>query len=216
MKRSILATLAIILGVALCWAAPPVDKLPSLLTTPSETRNISVIVGGSVPAAAAEDYVVATCYAYIANADASGENTMMAIYNSSGTRIGESNAAAIGTTGFPKWIAHTFSSGPTLTATALYYIGLAGDGYINPMSRSTPTYKMRSRARGTWPSTATAITPGSDTEDSAGEYGMYCSNASAVLLIGNSTSGNFGANADQFPAATSTMYNEDGYTCVTQ
>lgn len=47
MKRPILATLAIILGVALCWAAPPVDKLPSLLTTPAEARNISVIVGGS-------------------------------------------------------------------------------------------------------------------------------------------------------------------------
>lgn len=89
-------------------------------------------------------------------------------------------------------------------------------GPSNPMSRSTPTYKMWSSARGTWPSTATAITPGSDTEDGAGEYGMYCSNASAVLLIGNSTSANFGANGDSFPAATSTMYNEDGYTCVTQ
>lgn len=50
MKRSILATLAIILGVALCWAAPPVDKLPSLLPTPAEARITSVIVGGSPPA----------------------------------------------------------------------------------------------------------------------------------------------------------------------
>lgn len=49
MKKSVIATLAIILGVALCWAAPPVDKLPSLLTTPAEARNISVIVGGSPP-----------------------------------------------------------------------------------------------------------------------------------------------------------------------
>lgn len=49
MKRPILASLAIILGVALCWAAPPVDKLPSLLTTPAEARITSVIVGGSPP-----------------------------------------------------------------------------------------------------------------------------------------------------------------------
>lgn len=50
MRKSIFATLAIILGVALCWAAPPVDKLPSLLTTPAEARITSVIVGGSPPA----------------------------------------------------------------------------------------------------------------------------------------------------------------------
>ena len=49
MRKSIFATLAIILGVALCWAAPPVDKIPSLLTTPAEARITSVIVGGSPP-----------------------------------------------------------------------------------------------------------------------------------------------------------------------
>lgn len=52
MKKSVIATLAIILGVALCWAAPPVDQLPSLLPTPAEARITSVIVGGSPPAAA--------------------------------------------------------------------------------------------------------------------------------------------------------------------
>ena len=56
MKRSILAALAIIIGVALAWAAPPVDKLPSLLPTPAEARNISVIVGGSPPAAGCTGY----------------------------------------------------------------------------------------------------------------------------------------------------------------
>lgn len=34
----------------------------------------------------------------------------------------------------------------------------------------------------------------------------------SVTISGSS----FGANGDSFPAATSTMYNEDGYTCVTQ
>lgn len=65
MKKSVIATLAIILGVALCWAAPPSDKLPSLLTTPAEARNISVIVGGSPPTPSASAYctAAATCTA---------------------------------------------------------------------------------------------------------------------------------------------------------
>lgn len=50
MKR-LYIILLIIIGVALAWAVPPVDKLPSLLTTPAEARNISVIVGGSPPSA---------------------------------------------------------------------------------------------------------------------------------------------------------------------
>lgn len=58
MKRPILAVLAIILGVALCWAAPPTDKLPSLLTTPAEARMTTVVVGqgGSASAPAGQTF----------------------------------------------------------------------------------------------------------------------------------------------------------------
>ena len=66
MRKSIFATLAIILGVALCWAAPPIDKLPSLLTTPAEARITSVIVGGSPPAG--------TSYATPAYVNSDGQN----------------------------------------------------------------------------------------------------------------------------------------------
>lgn len=50
MKKILIAILAIS-GVALAWAAPPLDRLPELLVPPSEARITSVIVGGSVPAA---------------------------------------------------------------------------------------------------------------------------------------------------------------------
>lgn len=48
MKRLLFAILAIS-GVALAWAAPPLDRLPELLVPPTEARITSVIVGGSVP-----------------------------------------------------------------------------------------------------------------------------------------------------------------------
>jgi len=48
MKKLLFAILAIS-GVALAWAAPPLDRLPELLVPPTEARITTVIVGGSVP-----------------------------------------------------------------------------------------------------------------------------------------------------------------------
>lgn len=49
MKKILIVILAIS-GVALAWAAPPLDRLPALLVPPTEARITNVILVGSVPA----------------------------------------------------------------------------------------------------------------------------------------------------------------------
>lgn len=157
------------------------------------------------------NYQVATCYAYVADTNASGENIQIAIYGPTGTKLADSAPTAIGTTGFPKWVATTVTSGPTLSANTNYYIGVAGDGYINMRAKASPGWVTKVAARGAWPSTATAINPTTDTESGSPEIGLYCANSTGTLLIGNSTSANF-TTVNAQDSSADTRYYSAGYT----
>lgn len=160
------------------------------------------------------NYQLSTCYLYVNDANAAGENTQMAVYNSSGTKIADSSPVAIGSSGFPKVIAHTFTSGPTLTPSSKYYVAFAGDGYINFRVKSSPGWAIKYAARGTWPSTATSINPLTDSVSANPEIGMYCTNSTGEVLLGTSTLTAFTDIGSQ-DGSNNTVYLETGYVCAT-
>ena len=167
--------------------------------------------GVKVYASGGADYQVASCTIYLAEETGATE-TRMAIYNASGTRVGESSSTTIGT-GFPKLLANTISSGPTLTPGNTYYIAATADGYLSTRAK-TNSWQNRSATRGAWPATPATVAPTTDTQDSSGEIMMYCSNSNGQVLLGTDSTTAFTASGG-WPSSTSALYYEAGYVCAT-
>lgn len=157
------------------------------------------------------DYQIAACYYYLNDANGTGENTRMAVYNSAGTRIADSASSAIGTTGFPKYISHTIASGPTLTPSSTYYVSASADGYINYRTTSA-SWQVRHNSRSTWPSTPAVIAPTTDSEMGEGEPGMYCTNATGQVLLGTANPATF-TTVGSMPSSVANVYYQAGYVC---
>lgn len=170
---------------------------------------VQILRGSTVGGA---DYVPTTCYIYLN--DHYDHYGMMAIYNSSGTRIIQSANTNLAGTGYPKWAPMTMVSPSALTPGQTYFIGQAQDGYSQQMGKPSPGYTCMDVTRGTWPDIPATISPGTDGSNSLGEPGMYCTNAAGQLLIGDSDTAEFteigGTNS-----GTSAIYYVNGYTCAT-
>lgn len=169
-------------------------------------RKVVAAGGGSTK------YQIASCHIYITSSATSGENTMMAVYSSDGTRIAQTAETAIGTSGFPKFVSNAITSGPTLTPGSTYYIAITGDSYLDMGSKSTPAWQLRTLTRGTWPAIPSTISPTTDTEGSGTELGMYCANASGQVLIGSSSTTALTETSQQ-GSGNQVLYFASGYTC---
>ncbi len=185
-----------------------------ILSSPCFAWGVGFVGVGVGSESAGADYVAAKAYVYV-NASTTDDRIIIGIYNNAGTLIGQSVVTTPSANASPHWVECTINSGPTLTAGQTYRISVTGLYALDLMMTATNYYDCKLNERGEWPSIPSTINPASDTEDAAGEFGIYVANAAGTRLIGNSTSASFTAHAT-IGNAYSNAYLYVGYTCVTQ
>jgi len=153
------------------------------------------------------DYTVASGCVKCGSTDYGPNNFKICVYNSTGSLLACSNEAQWAASQF---VCATFSSGPTLTASASYVIAFIGDGY-NSLFTDGVGYSSYETAS-SYASPSSSITPPAGDGNSINQFAVYLRNAANTKLVGNNT--NYTTN-EEAPSGGNLYYYENLYTCDT-
>lgn len=134
------------------------------------------------------DYKIAKCYAYV-DSTSTATALKIGVYKPDLT-LATSSASASGLPGSPSWVMTPMSGSFEVIPGSTYRISVLTNGYWYPRTKAA-TWVGRYNGVGAYPTLPGSINTSSDSNDSLGEIGVYCTNASNVVLIGNNNTASF-------------------------
>jgi hypothetical protein len=173
-------------------------------------NDLAAITNGTVTNNSTQggaDYTATVAKVYLRDDSGVHQSFRVAVYNSSGTRIAESDTGTTVSADGTRSV--SFSSPPTLSSAGTYYISLYGTGSIDNYSDAGAWRQQYTTV--TWPDSSSTITPGSDSGLNRGEYAIWLENASGQKIVGDNDLSDK-TTPSNTSSGSNNVYLIDGYT----